>query len=295
MNEDILILTENETKIDLIENWWDVQKQCRRDYYYLKSLKIKLDNNMYIIKGSRTDKEIIEKKKSIRALSKQSANLLRDFEIHDNDLVENDSKSEIAADGLTFKPFKDNAEIVNKLKYAYLLIEKINKLQCEIFQIVIEELEYECDELAKGESNMELIILQYRRNLLLNKMLNHSTDEDRIDTIKVNVCDKKVRQEFYKSHKIKIPFAIKVTNYYENLNSLREIYRALNILQHELLMMKDENKKNRIQEQRNYYQYIFNIIVTIITILTFARPLLSLLANILKPADIFWGPIWALI
>lgn len=284
------VLTENLVKIDLIDDYWNIQKKCRRDFYNLRSLKIRIDNISFIVGTNRSEKEIERKKKYRSELSKRAEILLNKFELHDNKLKAknqylNEYNGSINTDEVAIDKedelyyLVDIKDILTHLREAIILRSNINMLQKEILEELINEQEYIdsilIDDAISGEW------LQYQNDQLIKKIFNHSTDEDRIDTYQIDINNRSIKKEFIKDTGIQLPVYEKCKNVDFDLNYLRDRFKDAFDLQIKICDIKYKNKKEEIQESRNRKQHNFNIMITIATIVSTIIYLIDLFITIL--------------
>ncbi|MDU2491195.1 MAG: hypothetical protein E7D27_11525 [Clostridium celatum] len=283
------VLTENLVKIDLLDDYWNIQKKCRKDFYNLRSLKIRIDNISFIVVTNRSKEEIERIKKYRRELSKRSEILLNKFELHDKKLkIKNQylnedngsiSKDEVAIDkDDELYYLVDIKDILTHLREAIILRSNINMLQKEILEELINEQEYIDSILIGDEINGEW--LQYQNDQLIKKIFNHSTDEDRIDTYEIDIKNRSIKKDLMKDTGIQLPVYEKCKNVDFDLNYLRDRFKDAFDLQIKICDIKYKNKKEEIQECRNRKQHNFNIMITIATIVATIIYLIDLFITI---------------
>lgn len=284
------VLTENLVKVDLIDDYWKIQKKCRRDFYNLRSLKIRIDNFNFIVETNRSKDDIKRIEQYRRELSKRAEILLNKFEVHDNKLkiksqIKNEdyisrSFDEVAMDKNEDELYYevDVVDILAHLRETIILRSNINILQKEILEELIEEQEYINSILIDDAING--IWIQYNNDQLMKRIFNHSTDEDRIDTYQIDINNRSIKKEFIKDTSIQLPVYENCTNVDYDLDYLRNRFKDAFDLQIKICDIKDKNKKEEIQENRNRKQHNFNITITIATIVTTMIYLIDLFITI---------------
>ena len=283
------VLTENLVKIDLIDDYWNIQKKCRKDFYNLRSLKIRIDNISFIVGTNRSKEEIERIKKYRSELSKRAKILLNEFELHDKKLKTknqylNEDNGGINTDEVAIDKedelyyLVDIKDILTHLREAIILRSNINMLQKEILEELINEQEYIDSILIDDSISGEW--LQYQNDQLIKKIFNHSTDEDRIDTYEIDIKNRSLKKELIKDTGIQLPVYENCKNVDFDLNYLRDRFKDAFDLQIKICDIKDKNKKEEIQECRNRKQHNFNIMITIATIVATIIYLIDLFITI---------------
>lgn len=283
------VLTENLVKIDLIDDYWNIQKKCRKDFYNLRSLKIRIDNISFIVGTNRSKEEIERIKKYRSELSKRAKILLNKFELHDKKLKTknqylNEDNGGINTDEVAIDKedelyyLVDIKDILTHLREAIILRSNINMLQKEILEELINEQEYIDSILIDDSISGEW--LQYQNDQLIKKIFNHSTDEDRIDTYEIDIKNRSLKKELIKDTGIQLPVYENCKNLDFDLNYLRDRFKDAFDLQIKICDIKDKNKKEEIQECRNRKQHNFNIMITIATIVATIIYLIDLFITI---------------
>ncbi|HBJ1652393.1 hypothetical protein [Clostridium botulinum] len=265
-----IILHENLIEIDLFNEFWDYQKKYRESLYYLRSLKIALES---IIVINRIEVEVNKVKDTINKLYNQCEVLINKYKNYEKSFYkenkkDNDIFNEIAIttteDSLIYLEGK---EILELTKTAIGLKSEIDKLQIGILSLLINESKNTIDTIIKGFKNLETQFLNEKNTRLLYIRNNHSVDEDRIVTYKINVNNIKLKKDFT-SEKIQLPQCFKCTDYTYILDYKREEYRKFDDFVMQYIGLIEKEKKYISEKRKSNLQFFFNIMITISTITT---------------------------
>lgn len=271
MRDVIYLPREYERKIDIIKDFWLIQKECRESIYYLKSLIARLDGFSMITKDNRSSEEFNKRIKIRKELILDSKKICNEHEEQEKLLVSNekvDIAKEIASDDESYE-IKDCEDkfildiTVNTIK----IKAKIDDLQVKIIDFLNYEMNAIIEEFIKKIPEAEELHLAHNINKLNYMAFNHNVDEDRIDTYLLDCSDRKYKNILKKTN-INLPYTINVKNYEYTLKKVRELYSRESEFSIHLITKANFFKENTQIKKMNKKLYYANIIVTILTVIT---------------------------
>lgn len=277
-NNDIITISENLIKIDILDNLWDVLKKCRESYYYLRSLKAMLESGTLLVKKS-DENENRDTEMKVNESHKNMLSLEDEFNIIDSLLLNGgDTSSQTLAEeeAATTKQqlvsddsikFMEEYKIFNIIISAINLKEKIDKLQLSILKFLYDTVNELNADIAKDYEKLNFLYISTLQRSLTKIRFEHSTDEDKINTYEISCKNNDVRRDL-KIKNIKLPYYIRSRDYSYNLDKLRFGYDEQSKLNIELISMLQTIKKEEELQKLNKRQYYFNITVTIFTVLS---------------------------
>lgn len=267
-------LYENLIEVDLFEEFWEYNKKCRESSYYLKSLMIKLKEMMIV---ENENQHIDEIEKECNNLYLNGKKYLEEYYNLDNKFFQKSTDSNI--NKLTNNESDveiNHSELLNLFSSMLVLKSELDLVQINILDIIIEINKSNIEKLIKGNDTLESDFLAELNLDVLSLESTHSTDEDKIVNYEIDIKNSKLKKELLNEGE-KFPKYIKVKDYTYNLLRLRKKYVKYDKLFVKYLGMIKDEKEKEILNKRNEYQYYFNIIITISTVISLIIAIIGLI------------------
>lgn len=264
-------ITENLYEIDIVEDYFRVNQDCRKSIYYLNSLEIMLNDHVASKECYDIDK-INSFQQEVLIIKGQYETLENNYSLKENDKV---TDKAIPLDELFYRKLSLE-EIPKKLLDYIILTSKCEKLQIDILDYFIYSKDRLCKKLSEVNSKLESFYIELCNSSHLYLAFNKSTDLDKIMTIKFVSNDSNIKSEITKL-KLKIYSEdYKVRDYSYKLKQSRALSK---MWQNNLIKMiaivekvKEEDKLNEISLK----QYKYNKQVLFLTYLVVFMTLVSI-------------------
>lgn len=288
-NKDFKI-SENLRRINIVDDFWELAKECRQSHYYLRSLKNFLNGSIVLKDNGKDGDKFRGIEMEVKDLNSRIVLAEDNFQLleasmvakkneHDKSRI-NKSTEEAAATQLNDSIDTDLfyvkvSELFQLLIKFVKLKEEIDKLQLDILVCIGKNRSTINQIVSKKNSKLETVYTQCIENSLIETAFNHSVDEDKIDTYEFYAVDNEARAELKKSG-IVLPYCLKVVDYSFNIKANRKILENYLKLTLKLLDMNQRIDEENELKKLNHKQYYFNIVVTIFTIIATICSIISL-------------------
>lgn len=261
------IIRENLKVIDVYEGFFNEAKECRESYYYLRSLK-----NIFSIHLCR---EVDYDKKVIDELNKR----IEQAELAFNAIEEIAAINEVSIKDELMPMFTKTIKLpqmIEMIKENLDLKSKLDKLQIDILNYLINIDNKIIDELTNNKTYLSDYYIQYKFNLLTNIAFIHSTDEDKIITNKIH-CNSKNIENRLKDAGIKLPVYEKIRDYSFELTRKRNEYKLCRETLLKLLEMEPKLEEEIYFKELNKKQFSYNRQITILTYIVTVFTIITLI------------------
>ncbi|WP_039653735.1 hypothetical protein [Clostridium tyrobutyricum] len=272
------ILSENLRKVNIIDDFWDVAKECRESYYYLQSLKNFLNNGFILKIDEKYNEQFKEVNVDVAKISKEIESIDQEFTDLENPkdtCNEPNSYQYTNAYNKKIKDIKDT-ELLNLLIRNIELREKIDEMQIKVLDIIIKNRDLVNKSIINNNQKLDTIYIQCIEDNLMTLAFNHSTREDKIDTYELFIEENKIKNSS-KEIRINLPYRCKVRDYSYIIKRKRYICKNYIKLTLKLVDLKTKVDENEEINKLNKKQYYFNKLVTILTIISTLCAILSII------------------
>lgn len=259
------IIHENLVEVDILYDFWNIQKQCRESYYYLYSLKEKLMN--------LTVNQDTYNKDEHNELFDSSKKLIEEFELLDKKIFSLDDNitQEVAA---SIEDINNNNQqemnlniTIDFIKQAILHKERIDCLQIRILKYLTKNQNNINEGVSKKEKKLEVFYLNEMYKSLFTSSFVRSVDEDKIVTYKLFTKSKEVEKDL-KKEKIEMPIYLKAVDYSYVLSILRnKAKRSIELTGQLLELSVRVSEENKIISYTRTATYVA-IVSTVISVIS---------------------------
>lgn len=255
---EMIIISENYRELDIFDDFYLVQQECRESKYYLNSLVTMLQH--HVVLPENYDKSIIDQyMKRANVIQEKYSELEKRRGTEENGKIQCgiqdfDIEKHIVNIGIEKLP-----EIM--LKYIKLKNE-IDYIQVELLNYLIQVKKDMCEAISKTHDRLDIIFAEYNSQAQMYCALHKSADSDRVDTIAFSCKEKKVLKDLPKD--IHQKYKIRNNNYnVEFYRNLLEMWQSFSI---DILKQKEEFEQKSLLVDLSKKQYEINVCIVILTI-----------------------------
>lgn len=256
------VISENHREIDILLDFYTVQQECRESYYYLNSIEIQLKNHPWV--AEKIDEATVSDFfKKINDLQQQFISL------EQIGLGKSQSAPSVSDDITPFFTTRgmNLSEVIDSIKQAVELKSKIDKIQIEILETMIDNIAWLGDEIAKSNEQLTMVNAHTRLSIGMSMSFNHSVDEDKVVTHDLVCKQKEIIKEF-KKQKIDLPITFKIRDYSYNLATARKHFQMCYSSFIKLLELLPQVELNEKQASYNKQVTWLTYLITGLTIAT---------------------------
>lgn len=267
-NKDDLIIHEYLIKYDIEDDYFNVWKETRESYMYLKELKEIYFNFIEIEK--LVDSSLEKRKKYKRNIldlldeyEKLDFHTLKEF----NQTIVKDGNIEVREN----HDYKINlGDFISHLDNFIKLKERIDSLQNDVLMHMCNQYNDILEKLCYEDDNLSLDYIIKMNDIIMYKHFDIHTDLDRIDTIELDINKKsKLWRNLKKEERDMLPYYIKATNYDYILMKRRKLFKYYSETLIETIKLKaiyDEENELRKYNKSIKVLTILNILIALIGI-----------------------------
>jgi len=255
--EKIKRISENPREIDIMNDLFNVCKECREGFYYLLSAQNLLSSRLSLKRDIK-----IETYKSLNQRIKTAKSEYKSLEekLLDNQYLRKVNDKLLKAKVNMLEPLKTYELIKSYIE----LKVTIDKLQLDIFNFLAESEKAICDSMAEKEPLLKNIYLELYNEFLMIFPFQHSSNEDKITNYTLLIKDREFISDF-KRVNIELPEHLNIRDYHYSVQKARNAFRfwrkTLIKMTASLDRLHDDERMKLMTEQ----QLILNKNITVMT------------------------------
>lgn len=282
------LVIENLREIHIINDFFNILKECRESVYYLESVKILIENHV-LLKDDYEENKIKDFITDIDMYLNLFYGLEDRLSVTQNASIEDNIKVNAP---LTHYRLEDLPELL--LGYIELK-SKIDKLQLDILEYLIKVKIKLCDEISNRDNSLMDINIQYKNESHMKLALNKSTESDKVITYMFK-CENNEIKQYLINNGYDFSKRYKIRDYTYNLKIARDEYEKWQVVSINLTTMIPKIEEKKLLSELSKKQYILSRqvtiltwIITILTIFSVIFGAISTFYNIKINGNIFRG------
>ncbi|MFW6016240.1 MAG: hypothetical protein ACOCRK_07350 [bacterium] len=272
---DEIVISENLKKINVLEDFFKLNKMCRENYYYLRSL-INLFKNRISLAQIEFDREMIITKNKIKKDINKVKNSFKNIE----EIISSQPTIEDEIKDFTPRKFIEVKEIIEICKSSLTVNAKISKLQINILDFLIKNEKLLMEKIVDENPKLSEMHMQIETSFLINIAFDHSSEEDRIITYRLECTSEKFAKDLNEAG-FDLPIIVKIRDYSFTVNKKRKLFREFHKdfikMIAEIPKIEEQKYIIKLTEEQKQYNKQVTILTYIIVVLTLLMAYLTYL------------------